>query len=335
MVSMSLTSQLRDKSSAASRFFAERFPDTRSAQRNLVARAANSKPLLPEVSGPYQWNTVGKAIDYRIRLAFPQAMAYADRWDFIAPEEFALVTGPELPPPLPAEHAASNLRLYEWAATFFASLRDTLLAAADQSPPSPDMEQELARHCYVLGLYDDAYRMGLRGPSPLYDVPASAGVAAIPRLCPDGTVADIVAMSHLFRETHADLLAPSREVVLGRGLAGSGDVGGADFDLLVDGCLIDVKATKDVGSLGGIPWAWQLLGYVLLDYEDALAVRSLGLYLARQGLLVEWPLDDFCEMLGASKPSPLADLRKDFRKAVKSGRSAPSSLGAAGTLPSD
>jgi hypothetical protein len=142
-------------------------------------------------------------------------------------------------------------------------------------------------------------------------------------------------MSHLFRETQADLLAPSREVVLGRGLAGSGDVGGADFDLLVDGCLIDVKATKDVGSLGGIPWAWQLLGYVLLDYEDALAVRSLGLYLARQGLLVEWPLDDFCEMLGASKPSPLADLRKDFRKAVKSGRSAPSSLGAAGTLPSD
>ena len=104
------------------------------------------------------------SIDYRIRLAFPQAMAYADRWDFIAPEEFALVTGPELPPPLPAEHAASNLRLYEWAATFFASLRDTLLAAADQSPPSPDMEQELARlsliHIFVEGLVAERDLLG-------------------------------------------------------------------------------------------------------------------------------------------------------------------------------
>ena len=120
-------------------------------------------------------------------------------------------------------------------------------------------------------------------------------------------------------KTQADLLAASRTVVLGRGLPGSGDVGGADFDLLVDGCLIDVKATKDVGSLGGIPWAWQLLGYTLLDYEDALKIRSVALYLARQGLLLEWPLGDFCEMLGDSKPSPLADLRRNFRRAVKAG----------------
>ncbi len=186
---MSLSSQLRDKSSPASRFFTERFPDARSAQRDLVARAADSKTLLPDVSGTYQWNLVGTAVDYRIRLAFPQSVAYADRWDVIPPMGFVLMRGHHLLPPLPAEESACTGRLEGWAAHFFASLRDTLRTAA-RSLPNPETERELARHCYVLGLYDSAYRAGPRAPSPLYDVPALAGVAAIPRLCPSGTVED-------------------------------------------------------------------------------------------------------------------------------------------------
>ena len=108
-------------------------------------------------SGTYQWNLVGTAVDYRIRLAFPQSVAYADRWDVIPPMGFVLMRGHHLLPPLPAEESAWTGRLEGWAAHFFASLRDTLRTAA-RSLPNPETERELARHCYVLGLYDSAYR---------------------------------------------------------------------------------------------------------------------------------------------------------------------------------
>ena len=85
----------------------------------------------------------------------------------------------------------------------------------------------------------------------------------------------------------------------------------------MDGCLIDVKATKDPHNLDSSPWARQLLGYALFDSQDALAVRSFAVYLARQGVLVEWPIDRFYELLGG-EPKSLPELRWDFKRAVRS-----------------
>jgi hypothetical protein len=45
--------------------------------------------------------------------------------------------------------------------------------------------------------------------------------------------------------------------------AGSGDVGGADADLLIDGLLIDVKTTVDANKVPTQANIWQLAGYVL------------------------------------------------------------------------
>jgi hypothetical protein len=159
----------------------------------------------------------------------------------------------DLVPPLPAELGAGSERLNQWAGFFFASLRDTLRAAAAHSASSTEMEQELARHCFVLGLYDAVYRAGPSVYSPLYEVPGLAGASAIPRLCRPNVVADISAMASLFYETQLDLLAANR-VTLGRTLTGSNDVWGADFDIVVDGCLIDVKSARDPGKLTPSVW---------------------------------------------------------------------------------
>jgi hypothetical protein len=318
MEPMSLSSQLRDRTSPASLFFEERFPRLRAAQQDVVARASGIEILLPDTEDGYPWGSVGTAVDYRVRFAFPQSVAYADRWDFMAPEGFSLLVdrARELLPPLPAEEGACSQRLSGWAGPFFESLRDLLRATGGQAVLSPELEWGLASHCYVLGLYDAVHRAGTAMPSPLYDVPAMAGVAAISRLCPNGTIADIVAMSHLFHRTQSELLTAGR-VVLGHGLVGGRSVGGAGFDLIADGCLIDVKAAKDLRNLTKSAWAWQLLGYALLDLNDALAIRSVGLYLARQGVFVEWSVDDFCGLLGACRPRSLASLRNDFQLALK------------------
>jgi hypothetical protein len=42
---------------------------------------------------------------------------------------------------------------------------------------------------------------------------------------------------------------------------------------------------------------YQLLGYVLLDYEDAHAIDSVAVYLSRQALVIRWPLDELLKTL--------------------------------------
>jgi hypothetical protein len=64
----------------------------------------------------------------------------------------------------------------------------------------------------------------------------------------------------------------------------------------------------------------QLLGYLLLDYQDEYAIDTLGLYAARYAYLVTWPAADLLAEL-ADDPVDLAELRAGFQDAAK--RTAP------------
>lgn len=101
--------------------------------------------------------------------------------------------------------------------------------------------------------------------------------------------------------------------------AGSGEIGGADADLIAAGCLIDVKTTV-VPKFSKTRLLYQLLGYVLLDYEDAYRIRSVAIYLSRQALLVRWPLQPLVAMLVGGKAPSLSELRGSFREAVLAAR---------------
>jgi len=86
-------------------------------------------------------------------------------------------------------------------------------------------------------------------------------------------------------------------------------VGGADGDWLVGDTLIDCKvyAELNVSTLRG--FLRQLLGYVMLDLNDALAIRRVGLWLPRQGLTPTWSLED---LLGGDPEELLPGLREGF-----------------------
>ena len=59
---------------------------------------------------------------------------------------------------------------------------------------------------------------------------------------------------------------------------------------------------------------------MLLDFEDAHKIREVGIYMARQGVRLQWPLQDLLNMLTdtcADEAPPLeerlAALRGEFR----------------------
>jgi hypothetical protein len=90
---------------------------------------------------------------------------------------------------------------------------------------------------------------------------------------------------------------------------GSGAVGGADADWVVGDMLVDLKTREEITS----PWIrktlFQLLGYALLDLDDSLGIRRVGILLPRQPYFAVWALDD---LLGEDASQALPSLRADF-----------------------
>ncbi|HKD76338.1 MAG TPA: hypothetical protein VKB76_12625, partial [Ktedonobacterales bacterium] len=95
-------------------------------------------------------------------------------------------------------------------------------------------------------------------------------------------------------------------------LTGPIGVGDARIDLIVDGCLMLVKTT--VQPRIEARWLRHLAGAVLLDYGDVFHLRSVGIYMARQGILLRWPVAEFLARLSQSRQVNVHDLRREFRR---------------------
>jgi hypothetical protein len=120
---------------------------------------------------------------------------------------------------------------------------------------------------------------------------------------------------------------PADRVVCGPVFSGSADIGGADADFIINGLLLDCKATVAPSRLGTAEIS-QLAGYLLLDYDDQYGINRVGLYLSRQGMGITWTVDEFLDLLGATRPLPV--LRKRLRDSLRAyhheaGHSAPRS----------
>lgn len=119
-------------------------------------------------------------------------------------------------------------------------------------------------------------------------------------------------MARAFIATQGRLL--SGPAVLNPVFGGSRLVGGADGDLVVHGCYIDIKAAADPEKLAPSHWRWEILGYVLLDDEDRLDLHDLGVYLPRQVMLVTRSLDEHMSFLAGDDDRPsLAQARAEFQ----------------------
>ncbi|MFE9206818.1 hypothetical protein [Micromonospora sp. NPDC007230] len=179
-----------------------------------------------------------------------------------------------------------------------------------------------ARVSYALALLVELYRAPRVDGSRLMRLGPESRAADLLALANADEVADLVAMRDLAVERLLPAL-PSGSVVSGTTFDGSADLN-ADADLIVDGVLVDFKATQ-----GGKPRVDgsrpakllredldQLLGYVLLDYSDRFALHTVGIYAARFGRYMPWPLAELCTRL-AGRPVDLPGLRQEFARLVR------------------
>lgn len=175
-----------------------------------------------------------------------------------------------------------------------------------------EREKMLARYCVVLALFEqELHSLGL-GPSNsplLYPVPKKT-LDDLLSIAEPHCVDDLCKLSWMFYDCCADLL--SLPAILKPNFDGSQDIGGANGDLIIDRCLIDIKST--VNPVLRSKWLYQLLGYVLLDYHNHYKLRSVGIYLARQGVLLRWPVDSLIQIMSNDNTLTLKKLRVAFRE---------------------
>ena len=251
----SLTGALADKNSPIHRFFRSRLPNLRAflkEPRKLVrAVDADGKVILPAVRDRYPYGPIGMGIDYRIRYYFE-----ADEMGWA--KHLRIPDGPE-----------------------FTEGLTRLLKRID--PPRKRLdkqdEDDLNRYCIALG-YLDAMS---RGFATLSDIDYSAAMELVDRP-QDFWLEDMRSMSWTFFATMGHLL--TRPFTMNPSMPGLA----ADADMIVDGTLIEIKASIRPEILSES--VRQLVGYALLDTSDFFGIDSIALYLVRHGLYFKWDLQE-------------------------------------------
>jgi len=293
----------------------EEFPEARSFVQFAGTKVKDADTLRPTGKVPY--GTIGTAFDYRLRYYFAvtpreelvahggaMRLAGATRaYDLDSGEKTWQFSGPSPEEPVMPAGVVTG---------FFDAL-DDLLAGISPVGRRLDRSQEeaLAGHCIVLALFEEIVRAGSRIRSPLL-ANEYVSFTDLLAIAEPHWVEDLCNISLLFHQRFRNLL--SLPATLNPAFEGSRDVGGADADIIVDGCLIDIKATINprIEPL----WLYQVMGYVLLDYSNDHAIDAVGLYLARQGVLIRVPLPDFISELRGS-PAPVTEVRERFRAALE------------------
>ncbi|MFC9104598.1 hypothetical protein ACFT08_26955 [Streptomyces rochei] len=180
-------------------------------------------------------------------------------------------------------------------------------AAGQLLTPEPAAEDRLIRLCHIASSFEAIFRcvrwargdsLGLcKSRADLDDL-----VAAVPDYVVDGARAQMALASSPGPFARLQRL-PADQRICGPVFDGSLHVSGADFDFILDGTLIDCKATVRLERLGRAE-VYQLAGYLLLDYSNQYAIEKVSLYLSRQGALIDWSVPDFLGLLGVRLDLP-------------------------------
>ncbi|MEZ3160623.1 hypothetical protein AB1K54_08735 [Microbacterium sp. BWT-B31] len=166
------------------------------------------------------------------------------------------------------------------------------------------------------------YRIGLLGRSPLREL-VDAGEMQPQRLidlAPQDAVDQLTSMDETARTALFSHLSGPH--VLGPTFDGSA-LCAADSDVIAGGLLLDLKTGLGgkVKRPGGradylrIRDLRHIIGYLLFDRSDAHRIDHVGIYSARFGHLVTWPVSDVLETL-AGRPVDLADVRERTWRAL-------------------
>lgn len=290
---MSLTSQLKTVGSPVRQyveFYAAALAGAKRGtpwgpelQRLLrLADLPPKEPALPPGIEMRLRGMAGTAFDYRLRLYLGDpGMMEAAKWG----ARFA---------------AGANKTYVRRTLSFFANLEE-LMRSVDVGDEhlSEDDERLVCRYCSVLAEFETVFRSGVYRPtfpSQLTDSPSPYRNEPLLAVAQDPVVDEVVMLSRSVPSAFGPLIYAVREgvpFVSNPVFSGSRDVGGADADFVIGDALFEVKTGAELNTTELRKALLQLVGYVLLDYDDALAVRKLAVYFVRHKWLATWPLWQF------------------------------------------
>jgi len=305
------------------RYLRERFPLLRAVQGPYREATAGRVPRLPADGATVAYGTLGTAFDWRVRfllhpqpnlhLAFLGALFMGRGWVKLAGELI--------------EELGGSLHLYLRAADQPRPrpvTPPTVFTGADPGRAATLGQERLARGCYALALLTEVFRAGLRPGSRLATLKRTASLDQLLGLASDAEIADLLALTEGARQNLLPVVAArGGRLYLGPTFAGSLDVRGADADVIAGGLLLEVKVQLGDRTAGGRRRCslhqrtmHELLGYVLLDYNDTYRLDGVAVYAARYGYLACWPLRELLAEL-AGRPVDLAELREEFQVVVQ------------------
>ena len=171
----------------------------------------------------------------------------------------------------------------------------------------------LASACWALALLTEMYRnpmVAMRGPLERFQG-HRASPGELLGLASPAAVGQLAA----FREVFASTLLPQLAHRSGRWILGPGFTGSAlikaDADLIAAGLLLDLKTDSKLSL--GVTTMFQVIGYALLDFDDAYQLTEAGTFSVRYAYLATWDIGMLFDELAGHHVS-LPRIRQEFRE---------------------
>jgi hypothetical protein len=283
---------------------------------SVAAQMARGIPAIAARSerGHYRansWQTIGTAIDYRLRLAFAaDAVTHS-------PAVTSAVTYARATARCKGGTDADTYRnIAELGREMLLRLESVTRAnnPADREKPlvaSGAAEEHLCRLCYVAAWYDALYRAGDLNDDRTkvlgFIASNSSSLDEMLDSLPRSAVSNMIELVRCAAGGEiAGLRASAKGIVTAPCFTGSPDVNGADADLVADDLLLEIKTYRNPSDYLR-EHLRQLLGYTLLDYNDAYRLQRVGLHYTRHAHLICWDVAQLIRALGSQ--SSLAELR--------------------------
>jgi hypothetical protein len=191
----------------------------------------------------------------------------------------------------------------------------------------PFSDSELDRAAILLAYCEQVARKGaeaMNGSLGVFCDAAVDGRSFADRLDPRvlADIRSLMVSNAAQLETWQEQIAGGDRYEPNPGFAGSRLVGGADADWVIGETLIDCKVYGALTVPKLRDFIRQLLGYVMLDSDDSLGIRRVGIWLPRQRLMPSWSLT---HLLSGDPEELLPSLRQGFTKATGRTQLAPHS----------
>ena len=300
----SLTQELKTTGSPVRRFLQERYgAGVPQVQRAIRATRPRDIVVPPAPAAAVNPGTVGTAADWLLRfLIHPQPDLSVARGGAVIAGNGGLILCPAL------IDLARRLDV-----PFVGANGDHAAVFAGPIPGSVVDAEVLARACWALALLTEVYRAGptVARSGPLAQLRGQLPTAAdLLFLAPPAGIEQLIAFRHLFDTVLLPRLSDRvGEWALGPVFTGS-QLLAADADLIAAGLLLELKTSAE--STITMRTLLQLVGYVLLDFDDRFRLTEVGVFGARYGHFATWELGSLLNTL-AGRRVDLQTARAEFR----------------------